>query len=91
MLTAILTMLAAAPAAGPTAEPVSATLGVTANVVRPVSITALSIRADGAEVSIGNSSEVEVSAIGAAVRQLDAGTISVTSDRSGPMAITIVY
>lgn len=66
-------------------------LGVTATVVRPIEISIPSIRAEGAVVTVSNTVDVDVSAVGATVDQADPDTAIVTGDGARSMTITIIY
>lgn len=68
-----------------------AQLGVTATVVRPAEIVAFPYHMDGNVALIRNSAAVEVVADGGTVRQLDGETTAVTSDRAGPVTLTLVF
>jgi len=91
MLSAILIVLAASASFALAPEAASASLGVTATVVRPVEIVPPSIRADSAVVTIRNTIGVEVRVTGAIADMRNPDSIVLTSDRPGPVEITIIY
>lgn len=93
ILPATFTLLAAISSVGTFAEAGSSetSLSVSATVVRPVDISSPVINAEGAVVIVKNAATVEMQVVGGTVTQLDQDTSIITGDRSGSMAITIVY
>ena len=68
-----------------------ASLGVTANVVRPVEITGPLTDAADPVIVVRNTAAVEVRATGASVTRADPDTTVVTSDGTGVVAITLIF
>lgn len=66
-------------------------LGVTATVVRPAEIAPFPSGTDGSVARIRNTAAIEVIADGGTVRQLDEETTAVTSDKAGPVTVTLVF
>jgi hypothetical protein len=73
-----------------TASP-ETSLGVTATVIRPVEIAAPTAEAKDGVILLRNTAAIEVEASGATVARPDADTVLVTSDGTGPVAITLIF
>lgn len=89
MLANLLTLIAATAGAEPSGG--EAALAVTATVIRPVQVSAPAVDSNGSVVTIRNTAGIAVLAEGAALRQSELETVTVTGGRAGAVTITIVY
>jgi uncharacterized protein YdeI (BOF family) len=91
MINAILMILAATTSGDPSAVTGrDTTMAVGATVSQSLRLSSSSLVAEDAVVTIADSADVEVSAVGATVARVGGDTI-VTRDGAGPMVITIEY